>query len=412
MLQEKITNNKESSSRGGTERGSRGRQSRPDMGMTRRTVLVGVAVALALAVGVATTRTYWSPQGAVAQAPKGKKKGQGVVPVDVATAVKKTVPVRVDLLGTVTPIASVAVKTRIDSEITAVHFDDGAMVRKGDMLFTLDSRAIEAQIRQTQGILTGAKAQLEQATRDVARYSELVAKNAVTVVTLSNAKTQVNIFTAAVESNTAQLELLNVQLDYTKIRAPITGRASMAAVKVGNFVRQADLTPLATLIQTAPVYVTFSLPQRFLPELRQALTNETASIQAVVPGDDRQSGGQVTMVENTVDAATGTVAVRATMPNKDEVLWPGTLVQVRLTFREEQAVSVPSAALQVSQAGSYVYVVDKGVAAVRPVKIARRLDGETVLESGLEGGETVVVEGQLRLTNGSRVTARQVNAGS
>jgi RND family efflux transporter MFP subunit len=382
--------------------------------MKRRTVLVGVAVALALAVGFAASRTYWTPPDAVAQAPKGKKKGVGgVVPVDVATAVKKTVPVRVDLLGTVTPIASVAVKTRIDSEITAVHFDDGAMVRKGDLLFTLDSRAIEAQMRQTQGILTGAKAQLEQARRDVERYTELVAKNATTVVTLSNAKTQVNIFTAAVESNTAQLELLGVQLDYTKIRAPIAGRASMAAVKVGNFVRQADVAPLATIIQAAPVYVTFSLPQRFLPELRQSLANETATIQAIVPGDDRRAAGQVTMIENTVDPATGTVPVRATMPNTDELLWPGTLVQVRMTFREEEGVTVPAAALQVSQTGSYVYVVDgKGVATVRPVKVARRLEGETVLESGLEGGETVVVEGQLRLTNGSRVTARQVNAGS
>ncbi|MGH6770574.1 MAG: efflux RND transporter periplasmic adaptor subunit [Xanthobacteraceae bacterium] len=381
--------------------------------MNKRFVVAGVAVALALGVGFAASQNFWSPQGAVAQAPKGKgKKGQGVVPVDVATAAKKSVPVRVDLLGTVTPIASVAVKSRIDSEIVAVHFSDGAVVRTGDPLFTLDSRTIEAQIKQTQGILTGAKAQLEQATRDVERYTALVAKNATTVVTLSNAKTQVNIFTAAVESNTAQLELLRVQLDYTKIRAPITGRASMAAVKVGNFVRQADPTPLATIIQAAPVYVTFALPQRFLPELRQALSNETASIEAVVPGDERRANGQVTMIENTVDAQTGTVPVRATMPNKDEVLWPGTLVQVRLSFREEQAVTVPSAALQVSQAGSYVYVVEKNVATVRPVKVARRLEGETVIESGLDGGETVVVEGQLRLTNGSRVAPRQVNAGS
>jgi RND family efflux transporter MFP subunit len=384
------------------------------MGMNKRIVVAGVAAALALGVGFAALQNFWSPQGAIAQSPKGKgKKGRGAVPVDVGTAVKKSVPVRVDLLGTVTPIASVAVKPRIDSEIVAVHFSDGALVRTGDPLFTLDSRAIEAQIKQTQGILTGAKAQLEQATRDVERYTALVAKNATTVVTLSNAKTQVNIFTAAVESNTAQLELLRVQLDYTRIRAPITGRASMAAVKVGNFVRQADATPLATIIQAAPVYVTFALPQRFLPELRQALSNETAIIEAIVPGDERRASGQVTMIENTVDPQTGTVPVRATMPNKDEVLWPGTLVQVRLTFREEVAVTVPSAALQVSQAGSYVFVVDKqGIATVRPVTIARRLEGETVLASGLEGGETVVVEGQLRLTNGSRVAPRQVNAGS
>ena len=382
--------------------------------MNRRIVLFGVAAALALAVGFAATRSYWSPPDAVAQAPKGKgKKGGSVVPVDVATAVKKSVPVRVDLLGTVTPIASVAVKPRIDSEIIGVHFDDGATVRKGDLLFTLDNRAIEAQMRQVQGQLDGAKAQLEQATRDVERYTALAAKNATTLVTLHNAKTQFNIWTAAVESNSAQLELLRVQRDYTFIRAPITGRASMAAVKVGNFARQADLNPLATIIQAAPVYVTFSLPQRFLPELRTSVDNETAIIAAIVPGDPRHAKGQVTMIENSVDVATGTVFVRATMPNQDEVLWPGTLVQVGLTFREETAVSVPTAALQVSQVGTYVYVVDKqNVATVRPVKVARRLEGETVLEDGLEGGETVVVEGHLRLTNGSRVSARAVAAGS
>ena len=378
--------------------------------MKRKILLIGVAAALALAGGYAAMRGAWTPQGAVAQSPKGK--GKAAVTVEVVQAVKKKVPIRVDLLGNVTPIAQVAVKPRIDSEIIEVHFGDGAIVRKGDMLFTLDHRSIDAQIRQTQGILNGAKAQLEQAARDVERYEALVAKNATTMVTLHNAKTQVNIFTAAVESNTAQLELLRVQRDFTFIRAPITGRVSMANVKVGNYARQADPIPLATIIQVAPVYVTFALPQRSLPELRQAITNETASIQAIVPGDGRQSTGQVTMVENTVDAATGTVPVRATMPNTDELLWPGTLVQVRLIFREEEAVVVPSTAIQVAQAGPFVFVVKNGVATVQPVKIARVLEADTVIESGLEGNETVVVEGQLRLTNGSRVTARQTNAGS
>ena len=378
--------------------------------MNRRILLIGVAAALALAGGFVVMRDTWTPQGAVAQSPKAK--GKGAVTVDVARAVKKKVPVRLDLLGNVTPIAAVAVKPRIDSEITEVHFGDGAIVRKGDMLFTLDHRAIDAQIRQTQGILNGAKAQLEQALRDVERYDALVAKNATTMVTLNNAKTQVNIFTAAVESNTAQLELLRVQRDYTFIRAPITGRVSMANVKVGNYARQADAIPLATIIQVAPVYVTFALPQRSLSELRQSITNETATIQAIVPGDGRTASGQVTMVENTVDMTTGTVPVRATMPNADELLWPGTLVQVRLLFREEEAVVVPSAAIQVAQSGPFVFVIKNGVAAVTPVKVARVLETETVLESGLEGNETVVVEGHLRLTNGSRVTTRVVNAGS
>jgi membrane fusion protein, multidrug efflux system len=378
--------------------------------MKRLILLIGVAAVVALAGGYAARHGIWNPQGAVAQSPKGK--GKNAVTVDVGQAVKKKVPVRVDLLGSVTPIAQVAVKPRIDSEITEVHFTDGAIVRKGDMLFTLDHRALDAQIRQTQGILNGARAQLEQATRDVERYEALVAKNATTLVTLNNAKTQVNIFTAAVESNSAQLELLRVQRDYTFIRAPITGRVSMANVKVGNFARQADTVPLATIIQVAPVYVTFALPQRSLAELRQAITNETANIQAVVPGDGRTASGQVTMIENTVDAATGTVPVRATMPNTDELLWPGTLVEVRLVFREEEAVAVPQPAVQVGQSGSFVFVVDNGVAKVQPVKVMRIMDGEVILASGLNGGETVVTEGHLRLVDGARVAARSAAPGS
>jgi RND family efflux transporter MFP subunit len=320
--------------------------------------------------------------------------------------------VRIEALGSVTPIASVAVKPRVDTDIVGVHFRDGAMVRKGDLLFTLDSRAIEAQVKQVEGVLTGAKANLEQAERDVRRYTELVAKAATPVVNLDNARTQTNIWRASVDSNTAQLENLNVQLSYCTIRAPISGRASMAAVKEGNFVRQADLTPLATIIQTAPIYVTFSLPQGYLPDLRQALRNETATITALIPGDTRRSIGQVTMIENSVDAPTGMVPVRATMPNTDELLWPGTLVTVQLTFREEEAVTVPSTAVQVSQTGSYVFVLKDDVATIRPVQVARVLGGESVLASGLDGGETVVTSGQMLLAEGSKVVIRAPKAGT
>jgi membrane fusion protein, multidrug efflux system len=378
--------------------------------MKRRTLALGVAVALVVGAVAAAKWVDWSPKGAVAQAPKGG--GERAIPVEVAVAVKKKVPVRVDLLGTVTPIAGVAVKTRIDTEITDVHFRDGTMVRQGDLLFTLDGRAIEAQIRQVEGQLARDRASLEGAERDVRRYSELVAKSATPVTNLDNAKTQVGVFSGAVKADEASIENLKVQLSYTVIRAPIAGRVSMAAVKVGNFVRQADLTPLATIIQTAPVYVTFPLPQRSLPDLRQAMQNETAAIEAIVPGDSRRAGGQVTMIENTVDAATGTVPVRATMPNTDELLWPGTLVTVQLSFREEEAVVVPPNAIQVSQTGSIVFVVKNGVAKVRPVKVARVVDGETILESGVEGGELVVTEGQVQIIDGSRVTARERKAGS
>jgi RND family efflux transporter MFP subunit len=379
--------------------------------MKKRTLVLGAVVVLVAAgIAVAAKRgELWSGGGAVAQAPRPSVRA---IPVEIAVAAKRTVPVRIEALGSVTPIASVAIKARIDSEIVGVHFRDGAMMREGEPLFTLDSRALQAQIRQVQGLLEGAKAQLEQAERDVARYTELIAKNATTQVTLNNARTQVTIWRASVDSNTGQLENLNIQLSYCTIRAPISGRVSMAAVKIGNFVRQADLAPLATIIQTAPVYVTFSVPQGYLPDLRQALTNESATIEAVIPGDDRRATGQVTMIENSVDAPTGMVPVRATMPNTDELLWPGTLVTVRLTFREEESVSVPSTAVQVSQSGTYVFVVDDGVAKVQPVTVARVVDGDSVIASGLQGGETVVVNGQLLLSNGTKVTARGPKVGS
>jgi membrane fusion protein, multidrug efflux system len=233
------------------------------------------------------------------------------------------------------------------------------------------------------------------------------------VINLENAKTQAGIFSGALAADQAQIDNLKVQISYCTIRAPIDGRISMAAVKVGNFVRQADTTPIATIIQTAPVYVTFALPQRSLAELRAAISNESASIEAVAPGDPRSESGQVTMIENTVDATTGTVPVRATMPNTKEVLWPGTLVTVHLTFREEEAVTIPSIAVQVGQSGAYVFVVKDGTVAVQPVKVARTLDEtETVLASGLEGGETVVTEGQLLLRSGTKVSARQTKTGS
>jgi RND family efflux transporter MFP subunit len=186
----------------------------------------------------------------------------------------------------------------------------------------------------------------------------------------------------------------------------------MAAVKVGNFARQADLVPLATIIQTAPVYVTFPLPQRNLPDLRRALAEKTATLNAIIPGDTRTAEGEVTMIENTVDVATGTVPVRATMPNAEELLWPGTLVSTQLIFRTEEAVTVPPKAVQVSQQGSFVFVVKDNIATTKPVKVARVLDAETVLESGLEGGETVVTDGQLLLTNGSRVNPRGPKPGA
>jgi membrane fusion protein, multidrug efflux system len=362
---------------------------------------------LAIAGGAVATRNVWSPQGAVAQAPAPGARG---VQVEVAEAVSKVVPFQVDALGTVTPMASVAIKSRLDNEITNVKFTDGARVGKGDVLLTLDTRALEAQIRQADGQLARDKAQLEGAERDVRRYSDLVTKGATPVTNLDNAKTQADTFRAAIQADQAVLDNLKVQLSYCTITAAISGRISAASVKVGNFVRSADLMPIATINQISPIYVSFTVPQRYLPDIRTAVSVASASLAASVPGSDKTAPGAVSMIENAVDATTGMAMVRATMPNEDELLWPGTLVNIRLTLRSERAVVVPSAAVQVSQQGNFVYVVQDGVAKVQSVTVSRVFGTETVIEQGLSGGETVVTNGHLLLTNGAKVIVRKTGA--
>src|SRR4030095_12504986 len=283
---------------------------------------------------------------------------------------------------------------------------DGAMVQKGDLLFTLDCRQIQADMKRVQAVIDGAQSTLEPSQRDVERYTELAARNATPIVTLNNAQTAVNVSRATAESNRAQLENLKVQLDFCSIRAPISGRISMAKVKVGNFVRQADTTPMATINQKIPVYVSFSVPQKNLRDIRKAIAAETATVEAIVPGEQKRATGQVTMIENTVDPATGMAMVRAIMPNQDELLWPGTLVNTEMTLRIEEGVVVPSNAVQISQTGTFVFVVKDGAAHIQPVKVDRTVGGESIIASGLNGGETVVTEGQLLLSNGTRVNPR------
>jgi RND family efflux transporter MFP subunit len=368
--------------------------------MTKRKWLFGVAVLALIAVAV-LSRGFFSSDGAVAN----RGRSERAVPVEIAKAERKMMPVKLDALGTVTPIASVALKPRVDTTITEVHFEDGARVKKGDLLFTLDCRQVEADMRKTQAIIDGAEASLDQAQRDVVRYTDLAARNATPIVTLNNAQTAVNVSKATAESNRAQLENLKVQLGFCTIRAPITGRISMANVKVGNFVRQADTQPMATIIQLAPVYVSFTVPQKNLPDIRQAIAAETATVDASIPGEEKRANGQVSMIENSVDSATGMATVRATMPNTDELLWPGTLVTAEMTLRNEQSVVVPSTAVQVSQTGNFIFVVENDVAKVRKVKVERVVGGQTVIAEGLQGGETVVTDGQLLLSEGTRVSS-------
>ena len=366
-----------------------------------------ILIVLACAIGIAAvaayaTRSSWMGGGASAQAPPRPR----LVSVELAKAERKSVPVDVDAIGTVTPIASVALKSRLETTIVSVHFEDGARVNEGDLLFTLDSRQIDAQIEQGEGVLAKDQAQLEGAQRDLKRYNDLVAKGATTQVNVDNARTQSDILIGTIKADRSALDNLKVQKSYTMIRAPFPGRISAANVKVGNFVRPADTQPLAVINQMAPVYVTFPIPQRVLVDLRDAMSKGDSKVIATIPGHQRSEEGKVAMVENAVDSTTGMVTVRGIMSNSSETLWPGILVQTKLIIRNEDSVVVPTVAVQRSQSGNYVFVVKDGISKVRPVKVDRTSGGTSVISEGLSGGEDVVVDGQLLLSDGSRVEAR------
>ncbi len=375
----------------------------------RRRIWIFFAGALAIAALAAfVTRSSWTGGGASAQGPQRAR----MVSVEVAKAERKPVPVDVDAIGTVTPISSVALKSRVETTIMSVHFEDGAKVNQGDLLFTLDARQIDAQIEQAEGMLARDQAQLEGAQRDVRRYSDLIGKGATTQVNLDNAKTQADILIGTIRAGQSALDNLKVQKSYATIHAPFSGRISAANVKVGNFVRPADTVPLAVINQMAPVYVTFAIPQRVLVDLREAMVAGESRVVATIPGHQRSEEGKVAMVENSVDSTTGMVTVRGIMNNERETLWPGILVATKLIIRTENSVVVPTVAVQRSQNGNYVFVVRDGVAKVQPVKVDRTFQGTSVIAEGLSGDENVVVDGQLLLSDGSRVEPRARKTGA
>jgi RND family efflux transporter MFP subunit len=376
--------------------------------MKKRNLMLFVGLLAIAALAAFITRSSWMAGRASANGPQRAR----VISVELAKAERKPVPVDVDSIGTVTPISSVALKSRVETTIVAVHFEDGARVNEGDLLFTLDARQIDAQIEQAEGTLARDQALLEGAQRDHRRYSDLIGKGATTQVNLDNAKTQADVLIGTIKADQSALDNLKVQKSYTLIRAPFSGRIGAANVKVGNFVRPADLAPLAVINQMAPVYVTFAIPQRVLVDLRDAMATGGSRVIATIPGHQRSEDGKVAMVENSVDATTGMVTVRGIMNNENETLWPGILVNTKLVIRTEEAVIVPTAAVQRSQSGNFVFIMKDGKAHVQLVNVSRTFAGMSAIATGLSGGEDVIVDGQLLLSEGTPVAPRAPKAGA
>jgi len=344
------------------------------------------------------------------QAPNRRRAAAtGPIPVVVVQVAPKPMPILVEAVGTVQSISSVQLKSRIDSQIMKVNVEEGALVKEGQLLFELDSRTLRALLAQTEAQIRKDQAQLQQAKRDSLRADDLLTKGAGTIVTRDTNQTNQKAMEAQLESDEAMRQNILTQISYTEIRAPVSGRIGSIPNKVGTTLRIADNTGtsvLATINQVDPIFVSFAIPQVFLPDLRAAMAKGDVKVNAIVD-ETRKQSGVVAFLENSVDALTGTVTGKARINNASEGLWPGQFVKAEIVLGiEAQALSVPAVAVQLGPQGAFVFVIKDNTAEVRPVTVKRTQLGESVIGSGLAAGEQVVIDGQLRLVNGATVAIR------
>jgi multidrug efflux system membrane fusion protein len=370
---------------------------------------LGIGTSASAAEGSASPAATAQPQGR-----RGRLNPGGPVPVVVATVAKKPLPIVVEAVGTVQAIASIQIKPRLDSQIMKVNVEEGALVKEGELLFELDGRTLKAQLGQIEAQIRKDQAQVVQAKRDLARYEDLLSKNAGTVVNRDTAQTAVKAAEAQLESDEASRVSTQTLLSYTEIRAPVSGRIGSINSKAGAVVRVGDNTTtsvLATINQVDPIYVAFAVPQVFLPEIRAAMAKGGVKVNALIDDSHVQSG-VIAFVENSVDPNTGTVTVKARIGNANEGLWPGQFVKAEIVLGiEPDAIAVPVPAIQLGPQGPYLFVIKDGIADLRQVVIKRTQNGESVIGKGLEDGEQVVVDGHLRLVNGANVTVRPATSG-
>ncbi|HYN15430.1 MAG TPA: efflux RND transporter periplasmic adaptor subunit [Terriglobales bacterium] len=338
-----------------------------------------------------------------------EKKQQAVaprVPVTVADVVQKTVPIQVRVIGNVEAYSTVGVKPQITGEIVGVHFSEGQDVKKGQLLFTFDPRPFEADLLRAQANLAQDEAKAKNAEVEAHRYTKLVEAGVVAKEQAEQIQTNHEAMVATVKADRAQVVYARVQLVYTRIYSPMDGRTGSLMLHLGTVVKANPDNPMITINQVNPIYVTFSVPQQVLPEIKQHMAKGKLRVTAVIQGqEDRPEAGTLTFVDNNVDLNTGTIKLKGTFENSNRRLWPGQYVNVALTLAEQpNAIVVPTQAIQTGQQGSYVFIVKPDLTAEsRPVKVERNIDNQAVIESGLSAGEKVVTDGQIRLVPGAKV---------
>ena len=338
---------------------------------------------------------------------RGPRQNSEAVPVSTAVVMEKAVPLDVAAVGTAEAISSVQIRSQVAGQLSAIHFAEGQDVTQGQLLFELDPRPFQLALAQAEAVLAKDAAQNANAQTEVARYKALFDQGLIDREQYDSYISNAAATQATTGADQAAVDTARLNLQFTRIAAPISGRAGALDVHAGDLMRANDTAPMVVINQMSPINVTFAVPGRLLDDIRRYQAATPLKVDAVIsePGG-RQPSGHITFIDNAVDPTTGTIKLKALFDNASRELWPGEFVNVNLQLTTEpHAVVTPASAVQTSQNGPYVYVVRANrTVDMRPVNVARTAGAESVIASGLQPGETVVTDGQLRLTPGARVT--------
>jgi multidrug efflux system membrane fusion protein len=333
----------------------------------------------------------------------------------VAVVVQDTVPVELRAIGNVQAYNTVQVKTQVPGELTSVLFQEGDDVRQGQLLFTLDSRTFEADLKRLEATLLRDQAEAANARAQATRYAKLMEEGVVAREQYDQYRTQAEAMEAAVQADKSAAEYSRLRLGYTKIFAPLSGRTGSLLVHRGNIVKENDdKSVLVAINQVTPIYAEFAVPERYLPQIKAQAGAGKLKVQALASGEAAPEEGTLSFVDNRVDQTTGTIRLKATFANPSRRLWPGQFVDVVLRLGERaNALLVPTQAVQTGQQGQFVFVIKSDMTAEqRAVKVGEAVEGSTIIEQGVQPGERVVTDGQLRLVPGARVEIRQAAPGA
>lgn len=359
-------------------------------------------LALALTAGCSKKPRTGGPSG-----------GGAPVPVNVGEVMKKDMPLDLRAIGNVESIATVGIKAQVAGELISVNFTEGQDIKKGDLLFTIQPKLYAVQLAQAEANLARDRVAAANARRDAERNIELGNKGAISKEQLDQMRSTADAADATVRADEALVEIARVRLGYATIESPIDGRTGALKVQAGNLIKENADIPMLTINQIAPIYVTFSLPEQHLADIRKGQAARKLRVTALDPKSGQPLGeGDLSFIDNTVDMTTGTITLKATFANEDHALWPGAFVDVFLHLRTDSGVTVaPASAITVGQKGSQIFVV-KGDNSVelRPVAVARTVGQEAIIEKGVEPGEKVVINGQSRLMPGSKVIVKPAAA--